>query len=114
MIVRSEQHSQVYTAVSSSGIFTIPRPCSRQSLEMALQWLVSARERLRKAEEKAETIEEKMDEIRVVNRAKWLLIEKRGLAESEAHRFIEKKAMDTCVTRRTIAEGIIDNYKQKT
>ena len=55
------------------------------------------------------SLEEKMEEIRLVNRAKWLLIERRGMDEPTAHRYIEKLAMDRCVTRRVIAEAILNN-----
>ena len=58
----------------------------------------------------AATVEEKMEEIRLVNRAKWLLIECLSMSEAEAHRYIEKQAMDRCVTRREIARGIIQTY----
>ena len=71
---------------------------------------VSARERLRRMEEKATSVEEKMEEIRLVNRAKWLLIEQLKMTEAEAHRHIEKQAMDRCTTRREIALGIIKTY----
>ena len=111
LLVRGEQHSQVCAAVSPYGIFTLPRPCARQSLETALQWM--ARELLRKAEEKTMSVEEKMEEIRLVNRAKWMLIDKRGMSEPEAHRYIEKQAMDTCVSRRHMAEKIINMYSKK-
>ena len=62
-------------------------------------------------EQKTASIEEKMEEIRIVNRAKCLLIEQLKMTEKEAHRYIEKQAMDRCVTRRTIAENIISTYK---
>ena len=52
-----------------------------------------------------------MEEIRIVNRAKLLLIEQLKMTEKEAHRYIEKHAMDRCVTRRDIAEKIISIYK---
>ena len=61
-------------------------------------------------EQKTASIEEKMEEIRLVNRAKWLLIEQLRMTESEAHRYIEKQAMDRCVTKRSIAENIISMY----
>lgn len=48
-----------------------------------------------------------MAEIRLVNRAKWLLIQQHGMTEAEAHHFIEKQAMDRCVKRKVIAEEII-------
>ena len=62
-------------------------------------------------EQKTASIEEKMEEIRIVNRAKWLLIEELKMSEKEAHRYIEKQAMDRCVTRRVIAEKILSTYK---
>ena len=55
-------------------------------------------------------IEEKMEEIRVVNRAKWILIRELKLDEPEAHRYIEKQAMDRCISKRIVAEEIIKTY----
>ena len=37
-------------------------------------------------------------------------ISKTTMTEPEAHRYIEKQAMDRCVTRQTIAEEIIKTY----
>ena len=54
--------------------------------------------------------EEKMKEIRLVNRAKWVLIDELKMSEADAHRYIEKQAMDRCVSRREIAEEIISTY----
>jgi response regulator NasT len=51
-----------------------------------------------------------MEEIRIVNRAKWLLISELKMTEPQAHRYIEKQAMDRCVPRRTVAEEIIRIY----
>ena len=56
------------------------------------------------------TNEEKMAEIRLVNKAKWILISELSMSEPEAHRYIEKQAMDRCVSKRTIAEEIIKTY----
>ena len=53
-----------------------------------------------------------MEEIRIVNRAKWMLIDRLHLTEQEAHRMIEKRAMDRCVTRRVIAEEILADEKE--
>ena len=70
----------------------------------------SARERLRKSEKKTLSIEEKMEEIRIVNRAKWILIRELKLDEPEAHRYIEKQTMDRCISKRIVAEEIIKTY----
>ena len=52
-------------------------------------------------------LKKKMDEIRTVNHAKWVLIEYRNMTEEQAHRFIEKKAMDRRMSKREAAEEII-------
>ena len=79
-------------------------------LLQAIDWMGTTRQRLERLEKKTLSIEEKMQEIRLVNRAKWLLIDRMGLSEADAHRLIEKQAMDSCTTRRAIAESILKTY----
>ncbi len=79
-------------------------------MEAASDWLISARERIRRTEKKTLSIEEKMNEIRLVNRAKWLLISELKMTEPDAHRYIEKQAMDRCIPKRRVAEEIIKMY----
>ena len=110
LLVKSDSYIGVYDKVVVHGVFTLSRPISRQSLLLALGWMASARERLRKIEKKTLSIEEKMEEIRLVNRAKWLLISELKMDEPHAHRYIEKQAMDMCVSKRRVAEEIIRTY----
>lgn len=109
-IVRAELYNEMYDKVAGHGVFVLSKPTSKPTITTALSWLSSARERLRKAEKKTLSIEEKMEEIRIVNRAKWLLIDELKMDEPGAHRYIEKQAMDRCVTKRIIAEEIIKTY----
>ena len=106
----TELYDDIHDRASQHGIFMLLKPTSKQILSTALDWMASARERLRKTEKKAITIEEKMNEIRLVNRAKWLLISEVKMDEPSAHRFIEKQAMDRCVSKREVAEEIIKTY----
>lgn len=110
VLVRAEFYEEVYYKMRESGVFLLPRPLSRPSLERALHWMASARERLRRLEKKSLSMEEKMAEIRLVNRAKWLLIQHLGLDEAQAHRHLEKQAMDLCITKRQAAETVIQEY----
>ena len=108
LLLRESFYAELTERLIPYGVFTLLKPTSASMLSVALHWMASARERLRKTEKKTLTLQEKMEEIRLVNRAKWLLIENRGMDEPQAHRFIEKQAMDRCVTRRVIAQEIID------
>lgn len=66
--------------------------------------------RLRQFEKKSLSIEKKWLRSVWSIMAKWLLISQLSMSEPEAHRYIEKQAMDRCVTRQTIAEEIIKTY----
>ena len=111
LLVRAEQYPDVTARVAPSGVLTLQKPTSPALFSSTLQLLCATRARLRRMEQKTATLEEKMAEIRLVNRAKWVLIEQLKMTENEAHKFIERQAMDRCVTRRTIAENILATYK---
>lgn len=110
LLVPAEMHLSIAEQVYPHGVYTLPKPVSRSSLTNALGWMASTRERLRSLEKKTLSIEEKMNEIRLVNRAKLLLISALRMDEGQAHRYIEKKAMDSGVTRKEVAELIIKTY----
>jgi AmiR/NasT family two-component response regulator len=110
-LARTEQYEQSFDQLAEHGVFLISKPTSKTFLQVASGWLISARERIRKTETKTLSIEEKMNEIRLVNRAKWLLISEGKMTEPDAHRYIEKQAMDRCVAKRQIAEEIVKTYR---
>ena len=110
LLVREELYEEVFAQVAPHGVFTLSKPFSRTMLSTALDWMESAREQLRKIEQKTLSVEEKMAEIRIVNRAKWLLISELKMDEPQAHRYIEKQAMDRCISRREVAEEILKTY----
>ena len=110
LFVRGELYSEIREKVVEHGVFTLAKPLSRPVVTLALDWMASAKERLRRLEKKSLSVEEKMEEIRVVNRAKWLLISALNMEEPQAHRYIEKQAMDRCVSKKEVAEEIIRTY----
>ncbi|MBR6917119.1 MAG: ANTAR domain-containing protein [Clostridia bacterium] len=101
---------EIHDRAIKHGVFMMQKPTSRANISLALDWMASARERIRKNEKKTLTIEEKMNEIRLVNRAKLLLISEVKMSEPAAHRYIEKQAMDRCIPKREVAEEIIKTY----
>ena len=110
LLIRSEMYDEIREKVAVHGVFTLAKPFSLPQLSLSLDWMESAREGLRKMEKKTLSVEEKMEEIRVVNRAKWVLISELKMDEPQAHRYIEKQAMDRCVSKKEIAEEIIKTY----
>jgi AmiR/NasT family two-component response regulator len=110
LLVRAELFPQVNEQASPGGVLTLPKPLSQTLVSQSLTLLRGTRERLRRMEQKTATLEEKMQEIRLVNHAKWVLIEQLKMTEEQAHKYIEKQAMDRCITRRAVAENILSTY----
>lgn len=110
ILARSDVHTEVHDKVAEHGVFTLSKPTNRSMMLQAFSWMSSARERLRKMEQKTSSIEERMAEIRIVNRAKFLLISELKMSEPEAHHYIEKNAMDNCISKKEAAENIIKLY----
>ena len=110
-LARTEQYAQSFDQLAEHGVFLIQKPVSKAAFELASGWLISARERIRKTEKKTLSIEEKMNEIRLVNRAKWLLISELKMDEPQAHRYIEKQAMDRRLEKVELAKKIIETFE---
>lgn len=51
------------------------------------------------------------EEMEIINRAKTTLMEYLGFTEPQAHRYIEKHAMDMRVTKIEIARNILKIYE---
>lgn len=111
LFVKNELFEQVSYKAEDYGVLTVAKPGSRQGIYQAIKLLVATRRRIKTFENKAVTLEAKMKEIRLINRAKWLLIDRFKMSETEAHKYIEKTAMDNCVKRGEIAENIIRTYE---
>ncbi|MGN0819114.1 MAG: ANTAR domain-containing response regulator [Christensenellaceae bacterium] len=110
LVVKGDVYEGVYDKVLDFGVYVMPKPVTTPQMIQSLRWMCATKERLRRFEKKTMTLEEKMGEIRLVNHAKWILIENLKMTEADAHRYIEKQAMDRCVSRREIAENIINTY----
>ena len=106
----NDTFEEIYAKESVHGVFVVRKPTSRSLISQALSLTVCARERLRNLEKKAVKAESKLDDFRIVNKAKWLLIEHEDMSEAEAHRYVEKSAMDAGITKRLAAQIIINSY----
>ena len=111
LLVKHEIYEDIYYKVLSSGVVTLSKPTSTQMVSQNLRVLCAIRERLRHMKSKQTTVEEKIEEIRLINRAKWLLIDCLHMTEPDAHRYIVRKAMEQKITKREAAEMIIRTYQ---
>ena len=106
-LVGREYFDETAARLSEYGVFTVAKPTTASLISEYLKMLCAMRERIRIMDEKREKVERDAKILRLVNRAKWRLIEQNGMTEAEAQRFIEKKAMDERKSRAKVAKEIL-------
>lgn len=92
------------------GIVTFKKPVDPRMLMQTAKLLLSMRLKIRKLESKADKLRQKLEDEHLVSHAKILLVEHLKMCESDAHRYIEKKAMDACIKKTQVAKEIIALY----
>ncbi len=110
LLVGSDIYEEVAYKVENYGVMTISKPLNRTTLLTAMKLAYATRARLRAMDKKNKSLNAKMGEIRVVNRAKWTLIESLGMSEEQAHHYIEKQAMDMRLSKGEVATAILNTY----
>lgn len=113
LMVKDEIYAEVSYKVEDAGIVTISKPSTKQVVYSSMKLLSAMVSKLRRLEKKTRTLEEKMADMRMINHAKWLLIDKKKISEQEAHHMIEHHAMDRRISKREAAREIIDDLEDE-
>ena len=110
-IVKNELSDELSETLGQYGIFVLSKPFSRQLLFSSLKLISVTLNRIRGLQSQNDVLLQRIEDIRLANRAKNLLVFRSNMTEAEAHKYIEKKAMDSRVPKSVVARGIIDLYK---
>lgn len=89
----------------SEDIFRLPAPISRTSLVASVQMLFQMNRRLNKFVKPQRSGAEKQ----LVEDAKRLLMDRNGMTEEQAHRFMQKRSMDAGLKMVQTAEMILSS-----
>ena len=111
LTVNSEIYEQVSSVCEKDGVLTVANPVNKELFRQALSLAKTMRGRFLKFQSENENLKQKIDNIRIIDRAKNILIASCRMSEHEAHRHIEKTAMDTRTSKRAVSERIINDYE---
>lgn len=106
----AENYEQVSYKVESFGIITVPTPFDQMYFYNMIKVAIAVQYKVTVLSSQTMKLKEKMEEIRIVNRAKMLLMQNLNMSESEAHRYLEKEAMDRGLKRIKVAQQVISTY----
>lgn len=111
MIVKGELAEEVSLKVEDFGVFVLSKPINRQVFWSALKLMSASYNRMMGLKNQNVQLQKKIEDIKFIDRAKCVLIEYLKMTETEAHRYIEKQAMDMRITKKEVAAGILKTYE---
>ena len=111
LVIKSEYADEVTDQLAPYGILTVSKPVNQNMFWTALKMTDVMAVRYEKMQQEKLKLQTKLEDLRLINRAKLTLMTYLNMTEAEAHRYIEKQAMDRRMTRRKVAEGILRTYE---
>ena len=110
LLVPNEHFDEISYRVEGYGILTITKPFDPFYLYNMMKIAIAVQYKVQILSSQTTKLKVKMEEIKLVNRAKMLLMSNMNMNEQEAHRYIEKEAMDRGMKKTAISEEIIKTY----
>ncbi|MCR5061679.1 MAG: ANTAR domain-containing protein [Treponema sp.] len=110
LLVPNEHFDEISYRVEGYGILTITKPFEPFYFYNMMKIAIAVQYKVQVLSSQTTKLKVKMEEIKQINRAKMLLMQNMNMSEQEAHRYIEKEAMDRGMKRIAISEEIIKTY----
>ncbi len=112
ILIESAQFGEdIAGRLEEEGIILLHKPVSRVTLFQAIKMVCASNNRIARLVKEKQDLLKKLDDLRLVTRAKLILIQNMGFTEEQAHRYIEKRAMDLRRTRAEVAMDILKTYE---
>lgn len=111
VLAKREIADEVQKKIRFTGAFVLPRPFNKALLIQTIKLAEVAHIGMAKLEEENRQLSQQLSDMKIVNRAKSMLMQYLNLTEEQAHRHIQKQAMDLRKTQRAVAEDILKTYQ---
>jgi two-component system, response regulator PdtaR len=106
------QRELVERARDAGAMAYLVKPFTKADLVPAVEMAVSRFAEIRSLDTEIDTLRERLEVRKLLDRAKGVLQSELGLSEPEAFRWIQKTSMDRRLTMRKVAEAVIEGSMQ--
>ena len=109
LMVRQEAFEQVTYQCRSLPIFVVAMPFKRQVLAEAASFMLRMSTVMADKDKELARLRKSLSETRIITRAKIHLMQTKQMTEEEAHYYLEKEAMDRSLSKKEVAEEILQS-----
>lgn len=110
ILVKHEYLEEMQYKLEKVGALILPKPINRTMLLQTAKFASQSRKSIKGLKSQNDDLEKRIQDRKVIEKAKWILVEKMNMTEPQAHRYIQKRAMDTRTSQIKVAEEIILSF----
>lgn len=110
LLVKSDLADAASARVEDCGVFVLEKPFHKPFFYQAVTLLTAAHRRLSGLQNENVQLQKRIEEIRIIDRAKCVLMERLSLSEEQAYSYIKRHAMDMRVTKEKVARAVLSTY----
>ena len=109
--VSGETAARAGEKLSVHGVVTLVKPITVEAVHQSVLALRALKCRIGIMERENEKLKIQLEQIKVINRAKCVLMQCLNMTEQQAHKYLEKQAMDLRVSKKYVAEQVLNTYE---
>ncbi|GAB4295383.1 MAG: nitrogen fixation two-component system response regulator GnfR [Desulfuromonadia bacterium] len=94
-------------ATEAGAAYFVSIPLRKQDLVAAMEIAISHIEHLDSFRDQVSKLKESLETRKIIERAKGVLMQERGVSEAEAYRMMQRTAMDRRISLKEVAERIL-------
>ncbi len=111
IIVPQKNADDVNDMLTEHGVLVIAKPINKHLFHHYLQFTNCFRMRMLGLTQENERLKHIVEDMKIIDRAKLLLVTCLNMSEEQAHRYLEKQAMDLRVSKLQVAKQVINTYE---
>lgn len=111
LLTTDEVLEKVGFRLEEKGVFTLSRPVNLALLKQTVKVWQTTKNRIEGLEKENQKLKMQVEEIKLIHRAKLVLMQCLSMSEPQAHRYLEKQAMDLRQSKKKIAEQVLNTYE---
>lgn len=111
MLIKEDLIGSLGYTAEDNGIITVSKPLLPPVFRQAIRLADTSRKRLESLKLEIRRLELKIEELKLIDKAKCMLVKQNGMDEESSHRYILKLAMDKRISARDAAVNILRHFE---
>jgi response regulator NasT len=113
LAVQNKYADAVSIKLEPYGVLVVGKPIVKAFFNQAVKFAEVTRHRVLSLKEENIHLQLALKEMKIINRAKCVLIQYLSMSEAQAHKYIEKRAMDMRLSKYKVSKQILKAYEQE-